>query len=66
MRLPYVPDPPTGLSKEDEQVVDRVRARRGPRGLIPLDLALLHAPKIADGRPQFGCPFSLVSQGYQD
>ena len=49
MRLPYVPDPPTGLSKEDEEVVARVRARRGSRGLIPLDTTLLHAPKIADG-----------------
>lgn len=53
MRLPYVPDPPPGLSAEDEQVVERVRARRGPRGLIALDLALLHAPKIADGLSAF-------------
>jgi len=30
-------------------IVDRVKARRGPRGLIPLDRALLHAPMIADG-----------------
>jgi len=50
MRLPYTSDPPKGLSAEDEQVVERVRARRGPIGLIPLDLTLLHAPKIADGK----------------
>ena len=53
MRLPYVEDPPKGLSAEDEQVVERVRARRGERGLIKLDLTLLHAPKIADGARPF-------------
>ena len=53
MRLPYVSNPPTGLSAEDEQVVERVLARRGPRGFIPLDLALLHAPKITDGKYSF-------------
>jgi hypothetical protein len=49
MRLPYTDNPPTGLSEEDQAVVGRVQARRGKMGLIPLDLALLHAPKIADG-----------------
>ena len=52
MRLDYVPNPPTNLSTEDQEVLERVKARRGATGLIPLDLALLHAPKIADGLSQ--------------
>ncbi|OAP58246.1 hypothetical protein AYL99_07336 [Fonsecaea erecta] len=49
MRLDYVPNPPTNLSPEDQEVLERVKARRGAMGLISLDLTLLHAPKIADG-----------------
>ena len=49
MRLDYVPNPPTDMSPEDQEVVERVKARRGALGLIPLDLTVLHAPKIADG-----------------
>ncbi|KAI1611281.1 AhpD-like protein [Exophiala viscosa] len=49
MRLDYVDNPPTNLSSEDQEVLERVKARRGAMGLIPLDLTLLHAPKIADG-----------------
>ncbi|RVX73556.1 hypothetical protein B0A52_02444 [Exophiala mesophila] len=49
MRLNYTSNPPANLSEEDQQVVERVKARRGAMGLIPLDLTLLHAPKIADG-----------------
>jgi len=49
MRLDYVPNPPKDLSSEDQEVLERVKARRGAMGLIPLDLTLLHAPKIADG-----------------
>jgi len=50
MRLDYVPNPPTNLSPEDQEVLERVKARRGAMGLIALDLTLLHAPKIADGK----------------
>lgn len=50
MRLDYVPNPPTNLSPEDQEVLERVQARRGALGLIPLDLTLLHAPKVADGK----------------
>ncbi|MCJ1378156.1 hypothetical protein MMC17_001252 [Xylographa soralifera] len=53
MRLPYVPDPPPTLSAEDSAIVDRVRARRGSRGLTQLDRALLHAPAVADGWNSF-------------
>lgn len=50
MRLPYTDNPPSNLSAEDQQVVERVKARRGEKGLIPLDLTLLHAPNVADGK----------------
>lgn len=64
MRLDYVPNPPTDLSAEDQEVLERVKARRGTMGLIPLDLTLLHAPKIADGtvlntKPPLRPPISL-------
>lgn len=52
MRLPYVDNPPKDLSKEDQAVVDRVLARRGKMGLIPLDLTLLHSPNVTDGKSQ--------------
>ncbi|KAJ1326558.1 carboxymuconolactone decarboxylase family protein [Microdochium nivale] len=41
------------LVPEDEAVVERVRARRAPRPLQPLDLALLHSPPVADGWNSF-------------
>jgi hypothetical protein len=37
--------PPPGAS----EIADAIRARRGPRGITPLDAALLHAPPIAGG-----------------
>ncbi|KXX77330.1 hypothetical protein MMYC01_206350 [Madurella mycetomatis] len=49
MRLPYVPDPPPASSPEEQAIVDRIRARRHPRPLQPLDLTLLHSPPVADG-----------------
>ncbi|GAB1313826.1 hypothetical protein MFIFM68171_04036 [Madurella fahalii] len=49
MRLPYVSDPPPASSPEEQAIVDRIRARRHPRPLQPLDLALLHSPPVADG-----------------
>jgi hypothetical protein len=49
MRLNYVPNPPTDLSPDDQAVLERVKARRGPNGLIPLDLTLLHSPAVTDG-----------------
>jgi hypothetical protein len=49
MRLPYVPNPPNVESEEERAIVERVKQRRGERGLIPLDLALLHSPPVADG-----------------
>ena len=49
MRLPYVPDPPNFTLEEDKAVEQRIRERRGERGLIALDKALLHAPPVANG-----------------
>ena len=53
MRIPYVSDPPPTTTAEDAAVVERVRARRSPRPLQPLDLALLHSPPVADGWNSF-------------
>lgn len=49
MRLPYVPDPPEFTTEQDKAIVERVKQRRGEKGLIALDRALLHAPAVADG-----------------
>ncbi|KAI1370771.1 AhpD-like protein [Hypoxylon crocopeplum] len=49
MRLPYTPNPPTPATEADQAIVSRIAARRAPRPLQPLDLALLHAPAVADG-----------------
>ncbi|RMZ90006.1 hypothetical protein DV736_g2757, partial [Chaetothyriales sp. CBS 134916] len=49
MRIPYVSNPPDFNDENDKAVLERVKARRADNGLIPLDLALLHAPKVADG-----------------
>lgn len=53
MRIPYVSDPPPAATPEEQAIVDRVRARRNPRPLQPLDLALLHSPPVADGWNSF-------------
>lgn len=53
MRIPYVPNPPPTTDDTDAAIVERVQARRGSRGLLPLDLALLHSPPVADGWNSF-------------
>ena len=53
MRLPYVPDPPPAQSPEDQAIINRVRTRRGSRGLISLDRALLYSPPVTDGWNSF-------------
>ncbi|KAI1344922.1 osmosensing histidine protein kinase SLN1 [Xylariaceae sp. FL0016] len=53
MRVPYVPNPPPTSTPEDAAVVQRIEARRAPRPLQPLDLALLHSPAVADGWNSF-------------
>ncbi|KAF7188319.1 hypothetical protein HII31_10383 [Pseudocercospora fuligena] len=50
MRMPYAPStPPPDSSQETKDIYHRIAERRNPRPLIPLDLALLHNPQIADG-----------------
>ena len=55
MRVPYVDaeDPNAFPTPEEASIVERVRARRAPRPLQPLDLALLHSPHVADGWNSF-------------
>ena len=55
MRLPYVdPSDPNKFSNTDAAaVIERVRQRRHPRPLQPLDLTLLHSPAFADGWNSF-------------
>ncbi|KAH6899685.1 AhpD-like protein [Thelonectria olida] len=53
MRVPYVTDPVPTKNEEEAAIVERIKARREPRPLQPLDLALLHAPPIADGWNSF-------------
>lgn len=51
MRVPYAPSSPP--DEASAPVYARIAARRAPRPLIPLDLALLHNPSIADGWNSF-------------
>ncbi|KAL1898833.1 hypothetical protein Sste5346_003243 [Sporothrix stenoceras] len=53
MRLPYMPNPPKFAESAYNAIVERVAARRAPRPLQPLDLALLHSPPVADGWNSF-------------
>lgn len=55
MRLPYIDpaDPKTFQDPEEAAILSRVRARRAPRPLQPLDLTLLHSPAVADGWNSF-------------
>ncbi|KAF2087954.1 hypothetical protein K490DRAFT_65234 [Saccharata proteae CBS 121410] len=53
MKLPYVENPPQFDDQKDQEIVERVKQRRGERGLQPLDLTLLHSPPIADGWNSF-------------
>ncbi|TKA74327.1 hypothetical protein B0A55_07174 [Friedmanniomyces simplex] len=68
MRIPYAPSGPAEPTPENLAIYDRIRERRNPRPLIPLDLALLHNPNIADGyntlmgaiRTHSSFPFALA------
>ncbi|KAF2489640.1 hypothetical protein BU16DRAFT_531159 [Lophium mytilinum] len=53
MRLPYVPNPPEFSDPADQAILERVQERRGERGLLELDRALLHSPPVADGWNSF-------------
>ncbi|CAG9992921.1 unnamed protein product [Clonostachys byssicola] len=49
MRLSYTTHSPSHVDAEGAIIIEAIRSRRYPRGLTPLDLALLHAPHIAGG-----------------
>lgn len=49
MRLPYAPSTPANPTPENEAIYTRIAARRHPRPITKLDLALLHNPSIANG-----------------
>lgn len=49
MRVEYIPKEPKLPNEDDQAIVERVKQRRGDKGLIQLDRALLHAPPVADG-----------------
>jgi isovaleryl-CoA dehydrogenase len=51
MRVPYAPSEPP--NEESRPIYERIAERRKPRPLIPLDLALLHNPSVADGWNSF-------------
>ncbi|KAI1808948.1 AhpD-like protein [Daldinia bambusicola] len=53
MRIPYVPNPPQPSTDDEAAIISRIAARRAPRPLQPLDLALLHSPPVADGWNSF-------------
>ncbi|PNS17375.1 hypothetical protein CAC42_7058 [Sphaceloma murrayae] len=50
MRLPYAPStPPSDAPQSSRDIYTAIAARRAPRPLQKLDLALLHSPPIASG-----------------
>ncbi|KAK2749668.1 hypothetical protein FQN57_005890 [Myotisia sp. PD_48] len=53
MRIPYTSNPPPTSNEEEAAVLQRVQARRGESGLLPLDLALLHSFPVSDGWNSF-------------
>ncbi|KAH8702272.1 AhpD-like protein [Talaromyces proteolyticus] len=55
MRVPYVNDEQLQASKDltEVAIIERVRARRQPGELLPLDRALLNSPQVADGWNSF-------------
>jgi AhpD family alkylhydroperoxidase len=57
MRIHYAPSSPPSQDGDQDQITrdiyDRIAARRHPRPLISLDLALLHSPPVADGWNSF-------------
>ncbi|KAF3037269.1 hypothetical protein E8E12_008150 [Didymella heteroderae] len=52
MRLPYVKEEDL-TSEADKAVLERIKQRRGEKGLIALDRTLLHSPPVADGWNSF-------------
>jgi alkylhydroperoxidase family enzyme len=53
MRLPYIANPPLETKPAEEEIIQRVLARRGSLGLLAVDRTLLHSPAITDGWHSF-------------
>ena len=55
MRVPYVNDGQLQAAQDpaEKAITERVRARRRPGDLLPLDRALLNSPQVADGWNSF-------------
>lgn len=54
MRLPYMPhDPPPSSDPSTTAAYTQLFARRSPKPLLQLDLALLHSPPVATGWSSF-------------
>jgi len=49
MRVSYASASTNNLSAGEKDVLEAVKSRRGPAGLLPLDFALLHSFPIAKG-----------------
>lgn len=49
MRLQYIDNPPSLVGAEEQEIVENIKEARGPLGLLPVDLTLLHAPEFARG-----------------
>jgi alkylhydroperoxidase family enzyme len=52
MRIPYV-DPKTVKNENTRNIIEKIQQRRAPNPLLELDLALLHAPELANGWNEF-------------
>ena len=55
MRVPYVNDDQLSKPKSSDEaaIIERVKTRRQPGDLLPLDRALLNSPQVADGWNSF-------------
>lgn len=56
MRLKYIENPPKNYSGEDRRILEKVKEHRGDLGLLPVDLVLLHAPRVAEGKLGYYSP----------
>ncbi|KUL88551.1 hypothetical protein ZTR_05421 [Talaromyces verruculosus] len=53
MPIPYVPDPPSTSYPEEARILSNIQARRGERGMVALDRALLRSYPVANGWNSF-------------
>ena len=53
MRVDYIPEPNDLTPSSELAVIDRIRSRRAPNGLLELDRTLLHSVPLAAGWDSF-------------